>query len=54
MLLCQGYTYHGKRPLERSRRRQEDNIKLDIQEVGMGRHGLSCSGSGQRHVTFRS
>ena len=26
----------GKRPLGRSRRRWEDNIKMDIQEVGGG------------------
>ena len=26
----------GKRPLERSRRRWEDNIKMDLQEVGCG------------------
>ena len=26
----------GKRPLERSRRRWEENIKLDLQEVGRG------------------
>ena len=26
----------GKRPLTRSRRRWEDNIKMDIQEVGGG------------------
>ena len=26
----------GKRPLGRSRRRWEDNIKLDFQEVGFG------------------
>jgi hypothetical protein len=26
----------GKRPLGRSRRRWEDNIKMDIQEVGRG------------------
>jgi hypothetical protein len=26
----------GKRPLGRSRRRREDNIKLDLQEVGCG------------------
>jgi hypothetical protein len=25
-----------KRPLGRSRRRQEDNIKMDLQEVGWG------------------
>ena len=26
----------GKRPLERPRRRWEDNIKMDLQEVGYG------------------
>jgi len=26
----------GKRPLERSRRRWDDNIKMDLQEVGCG------------------
>jgi hypothetical protein len=26
----------GKRPLERPRRRWEDNIKMDLQEVGVG------------------
>ena len=26
----------GKRPLGRSRRRLEDNIKMDLQEVGRG------------------
>jgi len=26
----------GKRPLGRSRRRWEDNIKMDLQEVGCG------------------
>jgi hypothetical protein len=26
----------GKRPLERPRRRWEDNIKMDLQEVGGG------------------
>ena len=26
----------GKRPLERPRRRWEDNIKMDLQEVGEG------------------
>jgi hypothetical protein len=26
----------GKRPLERSRRRWENNIKIDLQEVGCG------------------
>ena len=26
----------GKRPLGKSRRRWEDNIKMDLQEVGLG------------------
>jgi len=26
----------GKRPLEKPRRRREDNIKIDLQEVGAG------------------
>jgi len=36
----------GKRPLGRHRRRWEDNIKMDLQEVGCGRHGLDWAGSG--------
>jgi hypothetical protein len=36
----------GRRPLERPRRRWEDNIKMDLQEVGWGGHGLDQSGSG--------
>jgi hypothetical protein len=28
------YTAKGKRPLKRSRHRWEDNIKMDLQEVG--------------------
>ena len=27
----------GKRPLGRPRRKWEDNIKMDLQEVGLGR-----------------
>jgi len=34
----------GKRPLGRRRRRWEDNIKMDLQEVGCG--GLDRAGSG--------
>jgi hypothetical protein len=34
----------GKRPLGRHRRRLEDNVKMNIQEVGWG-HGLDSSGS---------
>jgi len=30
----------GKRPLSRPRRRWEDNIKIDLQEVGCGRMDL--------------
>jgi len=35
----------GKRSLARFRHRWENNIKLDLQEVGWG-HGLDRSGSG--------
>ena len=35
-----------KRPLGRPRRRWEDNIKMDLQEVGCGGLGLDLSGSG--------
>jgi hypothetical protein len=43
--VCRAYTRvykvlmgkpEGKRPLERPRRRWEDNIKMDLQEVGCG------------------
>ena len=34
----------GKRPLGKSRRRREDNIKMDVQEIGLG-NGLDLSGS---------
>jgi hypothetical protein len=34
----------GKRSLGKRRLRWEDNIKMDIQEVGLG-HGLDSSGS---------
>ena len=30
----------GKRPLGRSRRRWEDNFKIDLQEVGWGGGGM--------------
>src|SRR5215510_2890763 len=36
----------GKRPLGRTRRRWEDNIKMDLQEVGRGSWGLDGVGSG--------
>jgi hypothetical protein len=39
-----------KRPLGRPRRRWEDNIKMDIQEVGMLEYGLDWASSGKRQV----
>jgi len=36
----------GKRPLGRPRRRWEDNITMDLQEVGEGCGGLDGVGSG--------
>jgi len=38
----------GRRPLGRPRYRWEDNIKMDIQEVGCG--GLDWIGTGGRHL----
>jgi hypothetical protein len=34
----------GKRPLGRPRRRWEDNIKMDLLEVGCGEYGLDRTG----------
>jgi len=36
----------GKRPLGGPMRRWEDNIRMDLQEVGCGGHGLDGAGSG--------
>jgi len=36
----------GNRPLGRSRHRWEDNIKMDLQEVGCKGYGLDRAGSG--------
>jgi hypothetical protein len=33
----------GKRPIERPRRRWEDNIKIDLEEI-VWRHGLDWAG----------
>ena len=33
---CWGGKPEGKRPLGRPRRRWEDNIRMDLQEVGLG------------------
>ena len=39
----------GIRPLGRSSRRWDDNIKMDLQELGWG-YRLDCSSSGQEQV----
>ena len=39
-----------KRPLGRPRRRWEDNIKMDLQEVGCRGYELHRAGSGQGQV----
>jgi hypothetical protein len=36
----------GRRPLGRPRRRWEDNIKMDLREIGFGGCGLDSFGSG--------
>jgi len=36
----------GKRSLGRLRRRWEDNIKMDLQEVVCGEYGMDGAGSG--------
>ena len=36
-----------KRPLGRPRRRWEDNIKMDLKEVGCEGYGLDRAGSGE-------
>ena len=36
----------GKRLLGRPKRRWEDNIEMDLQEVGCGEYGLDRAGSG--------
>jgi hypothetical protein len=45
----------GKRPLGRPRRRWEDNIKMDLQEVGVVRTGWSWLriGTGGGHLWVR-
>jgi hypothetical protein len=40
----------GRRTLGRPRHRWEDNIKIDLREVGWGRHGLDQSGPGYGQV----
>jgi len=35
----------GKRPLGRTRHRWEDNIGMDLREIGVGRCGLDSCGS---------
>jgi len=40
----------GKRRLGRLGRRWEDNLKMELQEVGCGGHGVDPAGSGQGQV----
>ena len=42
----------GKRPLGRPRRRREDNIKMDLQEVGCG--GLDWIGLAEHRDRWRA
>jgi hypothetical protein len=51
--ICQAHAYRalagkreGRRPLGRPRRRWEDNIKMDLREVGWRGHGVDQCGSG--------
>ena len=43
-------TTKGKRPLGRPRRRWEDNIKMDLQDVRCGGYGLDGAGSREGQV----
>jgi hypothetical protein len=38
-------TPEGQRPLGRPKHRWEDHIKMDLQDVGCGGHGLDQAGS---------
>jgi hypothetical protein len=40
----------GKRPLGRTRRRWEYDIRIDLSEIGLGGCGLDSTGSGQGPV----
>ena len=42
----------GKRPLRRPRRRWEDNIRMDLQEVACG--GMDCIGAAQDRYKWRA
>jgi hypothetical protein len=42
----------GKRPLERPRRRWEDNIKMDLREIGID--GANCIQLTQDRVRWRA
>jgi hypothetical protein len=44
--------HEGKRPLGRPRRRWEDNIKINLQEVGCG--GMNWTGLAQERDRWRA
>jgi hypothetical protein len=44
----------GKRPLERPRRRWEDNIKMDLREVGWGGGGMDWINVAQDRDRWRA
>jgi len=44
----------GKRPLGRTRRRWQDNIKMDLQEVGCGGYRLDRAGYGKEQIVGTS
>jgi hypothetical protein len=39
-----------KRSLGRPRKRRKDTINMHVQEMGLGRDGVDCSGLGYGHV----
>jgi hypothetical protein len=43
-----------KRPVGRTRRRREDNIKMDIQELGCGGYGMDWIGLAQDRDRWRT
>ena len=44
----------GRRPLGRPKRRRNDNIKVDLREVGLGGGGMDCIHLGQDRERSRA